>query len=432
MINICEKDKCTGCAACMNICAHNAISMTEQGICGYIYPEIDQDKCIDCGLCVKTCPANTPVKFNAPLKAFAAISKDHNDLMTSASGGASSVLVNSVLNKNGIVYGCVQRNYKHISHERIDKIEDAHLLKGSKYVQSYIGYIYRNVKEDLKTGKTVLFTGTPCQIAGLKSYLKKDYDNLILVDLVCHGVPSQKLLAEDVENLLRDYPYADKEKISVEFRRKKNSPGMFERDWGKYISYGVFLVMGRKDTSPYKKKRQTFLRDNYITAFMAETILRDNCYKCPYAQSQRCGDITIADFWGIKHAPFQTSQGISLLLPSTPKGVQIIQDNKNLFDICERPVEEAIHGNGRLNRPSVRPKERDIFLNTYPNNTSKAYNTSLKNYKEQYRIKLLHKSLNKLKEHSRFFRLFCRLPKVNGLLVRSGLLRIKLLKYLNK
>lgn len=432
MKNICEKDKCTGCSACMNVCAHNAISITEQGVCGYIYPEIDQNKCIDCGLCVKTCPVNTPVKFNAPLKAFAAISKDHYDLMTSASGGASSVLVNGVLNKNGIVYGCVQRNYKHISHERIDKIEYAHLLKGSKYVQSDIGYIYRDVKEDLKTGKTVLFTGTPCQIAGLKSYLKKDYDNLILVDLVCHGVPSQKLLIEDVENLLRDYPPVNKEEVCVEFRRKKNSLGIFERDWGKYISYGVFLIMGRGDTLPNKKKRQTFLRDNYITAFMAETILRDNCYKCPYAQSKRCGDITIADFWGIKHAPFQTKQGISLLLPSTPKGVQLIQDNKDLFDICERPIVEAINGNGRLNRPSVRPKERDIFLNTYPNNSSKAYNISLKNYKEQYRIKLLHKSLNKLKEHSCFFRLFCKLPKVYGLLVRSGLLRIRLLRYFNK
>ena len=432
MIDICEKEKCTGCAACMNVCAHNAISMAEQGVCGYIYPTIDQNKCIGCGICVKTCPVNTPIKFNAPLKAFAAISKDHDDLMTSASGGASSVLVNSILTKNGIVYGCVQRNYKHISHERIDKIEDAYLLKGSKYVQSDIGYIYRDVKEDLKTSKTVLFTGTPCQIAGLKSYLKKDYDNLILVDLVCHGVPSQKLLAEDVENLLRDYPNVERNKVHVEFRRKKNSPGMFERDWGKYISYGVFLIMGEKNTSSKKKKKQKFLIDNYITAFMAETILRDNCYKCPYAQSKRCGDITIADFWGIKYAPFQTNQGISLLLPSTPKGVQLIQDNKELFDICERPLEEAINGNGRLIKPSSRPKERDDFLNTYPNNTSKAYYTSLKNYKEQYRTKLLHKSLNQLKKHSRFFRWFCRLPKVNGLLVRLGLLRIKLLGFLCK
>ena len=431
MINICEKDKCTGCAACMNICAHNAISLTEQGICGYIYPEIDQDKCIDCGLCVKTCPVNTPVKFNAPLKAFAAISKDHHDLMTSASGGASSVLVNSVLNKNGIVYGCVQRNYKHISHERIDKIEDAHLLKGSKYVQSHIGYIYRDVKEDLKTGKTVLFTGTPCQIAGLKSYLKKDYDNLILVDLVCHGVPSQKLLAEDVENLLRDYPYADKEKISVEFRRKKNSPGMFEPDWGTFISYGVFNNGGGK-TFAHKKKKQKFLADNYITAFMAGTIFRENCYTCPYAQSQRGSDITIADFWGLKKCAFTTTEGVSLLLSNTQKGLRAINEFKENFIICERPVEEAINGNGQLLHPSFRPKERDIFLNTYPNNSLKAYNISLNNYKEQYRIKLLYKSLNKLKEHYRFFRLFCRLPKVNGLLVRSGLLRIKLLRYLNK
>ena len=431
MIDICEKDKCTGCGACMNVCAHNAISLTEQGVCGYIYPEIDQDKCIGCGLCVKTCPVNTPVKLNAPLKAFAAISKDHHDLMTSASGGASSVLVNSVLNKNGIVYGCVQRNYKNISHERIDKIEDAHLLKGSKYVQSYIGYIYRDVKEDLKTGKTVLFTGTPCQIAGLKSYLKKDYDNLILVDLVCHGVPSQKLLEEDVEYLLRDYPNADKEKIRVEFRRKKRSPGVFEPDWGTFISYGVFNGGGAKAFA-HKKKKQDFLIDNYITAFMAGTIFRENCYTCSYAQNQRGSDITIADFWGLKKCAVPTTEGVSLLLPNTQKGLMAINEFKENFIICERPVDEAINGNGQLLHPSLRPKERDVFLSTYPNNTSKAYKASLKNYKEQYRIKLLHKSLDKLKKHSRFFRLFCRLPKANGLLVRSGLLKIKLLRYLDK
>ena len=431
MINICEKEKCTGCAACMNVCAHNAISMAEQGVCGYIYPTIDQDKCIGCGLCVKICPVNTPVKFNAPLKAFAAISKDHDDLMTSASGGASSVLVNSILNKNGVVYGCVQRNYKHISHERINKIEDAHLLKGSKYVQSYIGYIYRDVKEDLKTGKTVLFTGTPCQIAGLKSYLKKDYDNLILVDLVCHGVPSQKLLEEDVEYLLRDYPNADKEKIRVEFRRKKRSPGVFEPDWGTFISYGVFNGGGAK-TFAHKKKKQDFLIDNYITAFMAGTIFRENCYTCSYAQNQRGSDITIADFWGLKKCAVPTTEGVSLLLPNTQKGLMAINEFKENFIICERPVDEAINGNGQLLHPSLRPKERDVFLSTYPNNTSKAYKASLKNYKEQYRIKLLHKSLDKLKKHSRFFRLFCRLPKANGLLVRSGLLKIKLLRYLDK
>lgn len=431
MIDICEKERCTGCAACMNICAHNAISMTEEEILGYIYPEIDQDKCIDCGLCVKTCPVNTPVKLNAPLKAFAAISEDHDDLMTSASGGASSVLVNSVLNKNGIAYGCAQRNYKHISHERIDKIEDAHLLKGSKYVQSNIGYIYRDVKEDLKAGKKVLFTGTPCQIAGLKSFLKKDYDNLVLVDLVCHGVPSQKLLTEDVEYLLHDYPNVDKEKVHVEFRRKKKSPEIFEPDWGAFISYGFYNKKENK-VFAHKKKKQKFLVDNYITAFMAGTIFRENCYICPYAQSQRGSDITIADFWGLKKCSVPTTEGVSLLLANTQKGLRFINEFREKFILCERPVEEAIKGNGQLLHPSFRPNERDLFLNTYPNNKTKAYKTSLKNYKEQYRIKLLHKTINKLKKHSRLFRMFCRLPKVNGLLVTLGLLRIKLLGYLYK
>ena len=189
---------------------------------------------------------------------------------------------------------------------------------------------------------------------------------------------------------------------------------------------------GGAKTFAHKKKKQDFLIDNYITAFMAGTIFRENCYTCSYAQNQRGSDITIADFWGLKKCAVPTTEGVSLLLPNTQKGLMAINEFKENFIICERPVDEAINGNGQLLHPSLRPKERDVFLSTYPNNTSKAYKASLKNYKEQYRIKLLHKSLDKLKKHSRFFRLFCRLPKANGLLVRSGLLKIKLLRYLDK
>ena len=241
METICEKEKCTACAACMNICAHNAITMEAYSSLGYVYPVIDASKCVDCGLCAKTCPANNPIGLHKPLKAFAAISKNHDDLMTSASGGASSVLCQTILKRGGIVYGCVQRNYKDIAHRRISSYEDYTLMKGSKYVQSNIGYIYRDVKADLNNGKEVLFTGTPCQIAGLKAYLRKDYERLYLVDLVCHGVPSQKLLREDVESLLKDYPNADRSKICVEFRQKKRQrQKKFEPSWGTFISYGVF------------------------------------------------------------------------------------------------------------------------------------------------------------------------------------------------
>lgn len=241
MTVICEKTRCTGCATCMNICNHRAISMEESGPLGHIYPIINSEKCVDCGLCAKKCPVNVPLKLNEPLKAFSAISKDHDDLMSSASGGASSVLSQVILRRGGIVYGCVQNNYRDIAHRRISNYSDLSKLKGSKYVQSNIGFIYRDVKKDLANGKEVLFTGTPCQIAGLKAFLGRDYEHLYLVNLVCHGVPSQKLLREDVESLLKDYPHADRNRVCVEFRQKKRKQQRtFEPNWGTFISYGVF------------------------------------------------------------------------------------------------------------------------------------------------------------------------------------------------
>jgi len=403
---ICDKEKCTACAACMNTCAHNAITMEAQSSLGYVYPVIDASKCVDCGLCVKTCPANNPIELHKPLKAFAAISKNHDDLMTSASGGASSVLCQAVLKRGGIVYGCVQRNYKDIAHRRISRYEDYPLMKGSKYVQSNINYIYRDVKNDLKDGFEVLFTGTPCQIAGLRAYLKKDYQNLYLVDLVCHGVPSQKLLADDVEKLLRDFPNADRGNVCVEFRRKQEVKGVkkFVQNWGDYISYGLFISMEQKMVS-YKRKKQFFLNNNYITSFMAGTILRDNCFLCPYAQSLRGSDITIADFWGIKESTVPTTNGVSLLLPCSEKGIKLIQDSRDLLHCEERPVKEAINGNGQLMHPSEKPNERKIFLQYYPTNQEKAYKYSLQKYRSDYRahviIPRIYKRYEQLtKEHT--------------------------------
>ena len=215
--------------------------MEESEPFGYIYPIIDSNLCVDCGLCAKICPVNSPIELNEPQKAYSAVSKDYDDLMSSASGGASSVLSQLLLKRGGVVYGCVQRNYMDIAHRRIDSCTDSPLMKGSKYVQSNIGYIYRDVKQDLNDGREVLFTGTPCQIAGLRAYLRKDYDQLYLVDLVCHGVPSQKLLREDVEYLLKDYRHVDKDSICVGFRQKKRQhQEKFEPNWGTFITYGVF------------------------------------------------------------------------------------------------------------------------------------------------------------------------------------------------
>lgn len=368
MVEICLKEHCTACAACMNVCPKDAITMQELGVEGYNYPMIDQSKCIDCHLCVEICPSNHPIKLYRPQKSFAAISREQDDLMSSTSGGASSVMVQYILSQGGAVYGCVQENYKDIRHQRITDIKEAYKLKGSKYVQSDISYCYRQVKQDLHNGLKVLFTGTPCQIAGLRSYLRKEYDNLFLVDLVCHGVPSQKLLRDNVEDILEKTG----ETPLISFRKKGTKP--------QELRYGIFFDL--KYAIPMRK--QLFPHNDYIAAFMAGLIFRKNCFSCPYAQPQRGSDVTIADYWGIGKSAVPTGRGVSLMLVNTLKGESLVKDVSHLCHIEERTVEEAVRGNGQLNRPSTEPSVRDEFISLYAINREKAYSTCLR----EYRVKL--------------------------------------------
>lgn len=388
MENICSRELCTACAACLNICPRDAIIMKETHPCGYMYPMINRNLCIDCGLCVKVCPVNAPLQLNEPLKAYAAISSNSQNLISSASGGASSVMSDYIISKGGVVYGCAQYDYKNIKHSRIDNLKEAKLLKQSKYVQSGIGYVYRAVKDDLKQGRLVLFTGTPCQIAGLRNFLRKDYDNLFLVDLVCHGVPSQKLLIDNIEEIL-DKNNITGSNINVVFRKK--TPEISNDT----IQYGVFLYKdGCEISLPHRDT--AFLHNDYITAFMSGVIFRTNCYSCPYAQSKRSGDLTIADFWGLGDSKIPTEKGVSLILTNTIKGMQMMKMIASHIYFEERSLEEAIQGNGQLNNPSPCPIERPSFMMMYPQNKGLAYKNALRNYKKLYirrRRKLKIKSI---------------------------------------
>lgn len=367
METICPKEKCTGCSACMNVCPKGAISMVEQEPLGHIHPIIDNTKCIDCYLCEKTCPVNSPVTLTKPLNAYAAVSRDYDDLMSSSSGGAASVFSISVLERGGIVYGCVQKNYKDIRHQRIVSVCDASSLKGSKYVQSNIGYVYREAKKDLQNGKLVLFVGTPCQIAGLRSYLRKAYENLYTVDLVCHGVPSQKLLREEVNYMLG----SNATNAYVYFRRK-----------GEPLSrmFGLFL----SNCSAVDEKKELFLYNDYITAFMDGLIFRKNCYNCPYAQGRRCSDITVADYWGIGKTTIKTDCGVSLVLQNTTKAASLIEESRKYFYIEKRTVEEAIAGNGQLLAPFTEPSYRASFIDDYQTMGRRAFKKHLKSYKRNW------------------------------------------------
>ena len=338
---ICNKDQCTGCFSCMSICPNSAISVGTDTY-GKTVPVIDDIKCIECGACIKSCPVNRKPELYMPLQTIAAWSKTEIDVEESSSGGAAAVFSRKVLQEKGVVYGAASINGT-VKHIRVTDEESIQLLRGSKYVQSYTGTVFQDVKQDLKEGKFVLFTGVPCQISGLKAYLKRDYDNLITVDLICHGTPPFQYLKEHIENSVKS------KWDSVSFRGK--------RDW--------FLSVYMKERVIYSMRRES---DLYFKAFLDQLSYRDNCYVCSYANPTRCADITIGDFWGIDRSSMKNQYNgrISLVLLNTQKGNAFWKKCSDCFVWEERTLEEAMNpAQGNLLRPSKAHAERETFLKNY-------------------------------------------------------------------
>lgn len=376
MERICEWSKCTACGACVNTCPKDAVFMHDSGVLGFSHPYIDKKKCIDCRLCERICPVNHPVALRQPVHAFAAIARNKYNLMKSASGGGAFALGATIIENGGVVYGAVMTNYKDIKHLRLTTIEELGFMRGSKYVQSDINYTYRLVKEDLLADRLVLFTATPCQCAGLRAFLRKDYPKLHIADLVCHGVPSQKLLRDSVEHTLHIYGEVQEDDICVSFR-EKDAVDIRTSDFNP--RYGIFL---NKNSVPIARGKDTlFPRNEYITAFMAGLIFRDSCYSCPYSCSRRVSDITLADYWGLRQCSIPQKYGVSLLMPSTERGLKLIMEAKKHLIIEERNVNEAVCGNGQLNRPSVPDRNRERFIALYGEKGTAAYKDCLRYYR---------------------------------------------------
>lgn len=312
----------------------------EEDTKGFLYPQVDSSICIECGLCEKVCPFDEAnISLYQPQKAYAAWNKNREEHLTSSSGGAAYVLSSYILSRNGVVYGCAA-NGMDIRHIRVDKVSDLYRLQGSKYVQSDVRGIFRQVKDDLKANRPVLFIGTPCQVAGLKNYIGRTSEILYLVDLICHGVPSQKMLRDHVSHVAKGT------EIRQILFRKGN----------------VFVMSLMGDNFTYSA-RKTF--DNkYLKAFLKGIIYRPSCYQCLFAKNMRCSDITIGDFWGLQDAqklPPERHNGISVLLPMTDKGISLIQECENSFTIYERSVDEAVKGNTQLRHPMQKTTICQIF-----------------------------------------------------------------------
>ncbi len=341
---LCNKENCTGCMACKNICPTGAIS-EKYDIFGFIYPSIENSKCTNCGLCERACPSiNNKVLFNLPIKAYAAVNTNLKIRNKSSSGGAATTFAHKVIWSSGVVYGAAVDSNINVKHKRIEEEKDIILLSGTKYVESYIGDTYSLVKRDLESGRKVLFIGTPCQIGGLLSYLRSGYNNLITVSFICHGVPSQKFLHEEIIN--------SKQKYVDNIRFRDNTKYVFQ--------------LFRDNKMIFNKMRE---KCAFYRGFDSGITLRENCYNCNYSKFNRVGDITIGDFWGLEESILfnegDKKLGVSLILPTTENGLKLVESCDDIMNIEEHNFDEAISKNPHLQKPVAKTPEVDIFRNNY-------------------------------------------------------------------
>lgn len=346
-----EKSNCSGCDVCSNVCPVDAISY-ETDEFGFKYP-VFAENCIDCGLCERTCPNNkanlSRLALNAPISAYSAVSKDSDCLKNSASGGAFSEIVDAFcgLEQDYAVFGVkFDESFNAVTDFVCDKSQIAPFRK-SKYIQSSPNSSYRKVEKFLKDGKKVLFTGTPCQVAALKLFLKKDYDNLLAVDILCAGFASPMVFKKYVEHFEKKM---GAKLVSYSFREKRKSLWRYS------------ALVTRMEFANGKSV-ENFI-DSYYRGFIKGLYFCDACPECRYAGPKRTSDITIGDFWSIGKidASLNPMKGVSLILANTEKGVETVKKLSRSMDITERSTQSAIIGNAPLNSPLPKnPRSADFF-----------------------------------------------------------------------
>lgn len=339
-------NECSGCGACAMKCPKHAIIMQSDNM-GFLYPVVDEKLCVDCGLCLKICNFKKQNNSHKPLKVYAGRLNNLDLLSKSQSGGVFWALASCIINGGGVVYGAAFTEDFYVSHIRADSLASIELLRGSKYIQSKVFNVYPDVLTDLKQGHLVLFTGTPCQISGLLSYLgPKSYDNLYTVDLVCHGVPSPAVWNDYVK--------------WIENKKKTKIIGCNFRDksfgWGSHVETFNFKDDKKISASIFKE------------LFYRHLVIRESCHNCPFTNLSRHSDITIGDYWGWENISdrFCDSKGVSLIIINTQKGFSLIEKSKNMLLLEPSNTRECLQP--QLQYPASRPVEKDKFISDYKNN----------------------------------------------------------------
>ncbi len=346
MIEITDKFHCSGCKSCFNICPVSCISMDcEQE--GFWYPAVDKSRCIRCGKCVKACPILNPLEFpNVVSEAYAAYAKDDNIRLQSSSGGIFTLLAETIIDESGIIFGAAFTEDFSVRHMIGRRKQDISKLRGSKYVQSDIGESLKEAQNCLENDLPVLFSGTPCQIAGLKSFLGREYERLFCVDFICHGVPSPKVWKKYIE--FRE-SVSNSKTQDITFRNKRYG-------WENYS-----VVFNFSDGAEYLRSLK---EDIFMKSFLNDLCLRPSCYQCRFKKNDRASDVTLADFWGVSDLleDFNEDKGISLVWIHSQRGKETFSKILDRIEYRVVNLTDAIKLNPSATRSVALPNKREFFF----------------------------------------------------------------------
>lgn len=348
-----DSKKCCGCSACVQICPKHSISFQEDRE-GFWYPKIDIESCANCKLCEKVCPIINQNSERESLEAFAARNNDEDIRLKSSSGGLFTLLAESIIDEGGVVFGARFNENWDVVHDYTETKEGLVPFRGSKYVQSNIGDSYVLTESFLKSGRSVMFTGTPCQIAGLRKYLRKEYDNLLAVDVICHGVPSPLVWRRYLEEKTAEHDGVVPILTGVNFRDKSMG-------W-KNFSFVLRFFNESANEGSDTIQSSIFQRDDYMRAFLSNLSLRPSCYDCQAKSGKSSADITIGDFWGIENIlpELDDDKGLNLVVVNSTKGLTYLKTLTS--ELVPVGFKEAVKSNSAYSKSVLKPLNREYFF----------------------------------------------------------------------